>query len=73
MTLDQGVDFECVRKFCYLGNIISETGGAGQASVMRVNCVRTKIQRLSPILMVNGVFLKLKGMLYGSETWPMIQ
>ena len=26
------MDFECVRKFCYLEDMISETGGAGQAS-----------------------------------------
>jgi hypothetical protein len=81
MTLEQGVDFECVRKFCYLGDMISETGGAGQASVMRVNCAWQKFRELSPILTVKGVSLKLKGklykscvqsvMLYGSETWPM--
>ena len=46
--------------------MISETGGAGQASVMRVNCALQKFRELSPILTVKGVSLKLKGMLYKS-------
>jgi hypothetical protein len=64
-----------------LGDMISETGGAGQALVMRVNYAWQKFRELSPILTVNGVSLKLKDMLYkscvqsvmmyGSETWSM--
>ena len=60
---------------------ISETGGAGPALVMRVNCARQKFRELLAILTVKGVSLNLKGMLYksciqsvmlyGSETWQM--
>ncbi len=31
-----GVSFECVEEFCYLGDMISVDGGAGSSSVARV-------------------------------------
>src|SRR4029077_5491230 len=68
-------------KCCYLGDMISEAGGAGHASVVRVRCAWQKFRELAPILTSRGVSLKLKGllhracvqsvMIYASETWPM--
>ena len=67
--------------FCYLGNMISASGGAELASRMRVRCAWSKFRELSPILTAKGASLKLKGkvykaciqsvMIYGSETWAM--
>ena len=36
LRLDTGVEFECVDRFCYLGDMISANGGAGSAAAMRV-------------------------------------
>jgi hypothetical protein len=38
LTLEQGVEFDYVKEFCYLGDMISSAGGAGSATVMRVKC-----------------------------------
>jgi len=81
MILDHGVELEYVNEFCYLGDMIGAAGGAGNASVMRVNCAWRKFREMAPVLTNRGVSLKLKGLLYrvcvqsvlvyGSETWPM--
>ena len=70
-----------LRSFCYLGDMLSCRGGAGEASRVRVRCAWKKFRELSPILTARGASLKLKGkmystcvrssMIYGSETWPM--
>ena len=72
---------EQVNKFCYLGDMIGEGGGAEEASRTRGRCAWGKFTELAPILTRRGVSLKLKGkiyricvqsvMIYGSETWPM--
>ena len=79
--LDSGVEFECVDRFCYLGDMIGAGGGAELASQTRVKCAWNKFRELSPILSARGASLKLKGkiyrtcvrsvMIYGSETWSM--
>jgi len=81
LVMDTGVEFECVDRFCYLGDMIGACGGAELASRMRVRCAWNKFRELSPILTARGASLKLKGkiykacvrsvMIYGSETWPM--
>jgi hypothetical protein len=79
--MDTGVEFECVDRFCYLGDMIDAGGGAELASRMRVRCAWNKFRELSPILTARGASLKLKGKIYkacvrsvmisGSETWAM--
>jgi len=81
VMLEDAVEFECVDRFCYLGDMISESGGAEQASRMRMRCASKMFRELSPILTAKGASLKLKGkiykaciqsvMIYGTETWPM--
>jgi len=81
LVMDTGVEFECVDRFCYLGDMIGAGGGAELASRMRVRCAWNKFRELSPIVTARGASLKLKGkiykacvrsvMIYGSETWPM--
>ena len=69
------------RKFCYLGDVVGEGGGAEDASRARVRSAWAKFRELAPILTSRGASLKIKGkvyracvqtvMVYGSETWPM--
>jgi hypothetical protein len=78
---DQGVEFEHVDKFCYLGDMLGAGGGAGDAVRTRIRCAWAKFRELCPILTLRGASLKAKGriysacvrsvMIYGSETWPM--
>jgi hypothetical protein len=80
LILDEGVKFEMVDSFCYLGDMISAGGGAVDASRARVRSGWKKFQDLAPVLTLRGASLKLKGkiysicvrraMVYGSETWP---
>ena len=70
---------ECVEKFCYLGDVIGDGGGAEDASRARVRCAWSKFRELDPILTKRGASLKVKGkiyrscvqtvLVYGSETW----
>jgi len=81
LVMDTGVEFECVDRFCYLGDTLEAGGGAVLASSMRVRCAWNKFKDLSPILTARGATLKVKGkiykacvqsvMVYGSETWSM--
>jgi hypothetical protein len=81
VVLEDGVCFELVDQFCYLGDMIGAGGGAGDASRARVRSGWKKFHGLAPILTLRGASLKLKGkiykvcvrsaMTYGSETWPM--
>ncbi|HXJ94687.1 MAG TPA: reverse transcriptase domain-containing protein [Terriglobia bacterium] len=81
ICLEKDVSVECVEEFCYLGDMLGFSGGAGEASRMRVKCAWKKFRELSPILTTRGASLALKGkiysacvrsvMIYGSETWPM--
>jgi hypothetical protein len=72
---------ERVNKFCYLGDMIGNGGGAEEATRTRVRCAWGKFTELAPMLTRRGASLKMKGkiyricvqsvMIYGSETWPM--
>ena len=79
MDIGNGVVFEKVGKFCYLGDMLNADGGADSAVVARVRCAWKKFRELSPILTSKGASLALKGrvykscvrscMVYGSEMW----
>src|SRR4029077_10651902 len=81
LQLDTGVEFECVDKFCYLGDMIGAGGGVELAIRLRVRCAWNKFREILSILTSRGASLKLKGklykvyiqsvMVYGSETWAM--
>ena len=80
ISLGNGLQLECVGKFCYLGDMIGAGGGAGEASRARVRSAWAKFRELAPILTSRGASLRVKGrvyaacvqsvMVYGSETWP---
>jgi hypothetical protein len=71
---------EMVDRFCYLGDMIQDCGGAAAAVRARVRCAWAKFRELMPVLTCRGASLILKGkiyracvqsvMVYGSETWP---
>ena len=77
--IEQGVGFEMVDRFCYLGDMIGAGGVVEEAIRPRVRCAWAKFRELSPILMTQGASLKVKGkvyracvqsvLIYGSETW----
>jgi hypothetical protein len=79
--LQQDVELERVDKFCYLGDMISAEGGAGDAVRTRVKSAWAAFRELCPILTLRGASLHMKGklytacvrskMIYGSETWPL--
>ena len=47
LMLEAGVEFECVDRFCYLGDMIGAGGGAELASIVRVRCAWGKFWELS--------------------------
>jgi len=59
--LENGVEFESVDRFCYLGDMISAGGGADFVSRTRVRCAWSKFRELEPILTAREASLKLKG------------
>src|SRR5579864_6847988 len=79
LLLDGAGQLDCVDRFCYLGDVIGDGGGAEEATRARVKCAWSKFKELAPILTTRGASLKLKGkiyracvqrvMVYGSETW----
>jgi len=81
MMLEDDVAIEGVKKFCYLGDVISGDGSSNAASIARVRCGWKKFRELACILTHKKVSPRLKGrvystcvrsaMVYGSETWPM--
>jgi len=74
-------ELEVVEKFCYLGDVIGNGGGAKESSRARVRCAWGKFRVLKILLTARGASLRVKGkihgacvqrvLLYGSETWPM--
>src|SRR6266581_1484778 len=78
-VIEQGVGFEMVDRFRYLGDMIGAGGGVEEAIRARVRCAWAKFRELSPILTNKGASLKVKGkvypacvqsvLIYGSETW----
>ena len=79
--LENGVNFEVVDKFCYLGDMISADGGVEAAVETRVVTAWKKFKELSPFLLAKRISLRLKGkvyascvrssMTYASETWAL--
>ena len=54
VSLENGQSFECVEKFCYLGDMIAARGGAGEASRARVRSGWAKFKELALILTSRG-------------------
>ena len=79
LNLENGERLERVGKFCYLGDVINESGGSNSATVARIRCAWGKFRELDGLLFKKYVSLRLKGriyvacvrstMVYGSETW----
>ena len=79
-ALGEEGNLEMVDKFCYLGDMIENCGGASAAVTVRVRCAWAKFRELMQVLTCRGASLRLKGkiyracvqsvMVYGSETWP---
>ena len=67
--------------FCYLGDTLSESGGASLAVTSRMRCAWKKFNEFRPLLKQKHVSEKLKGrlyasgvrtsMIYASETWAL--
>ena len=76
-----GVQYEVVDKFCYLGDMLSARGGAEASTITRIRSGWKKFRELLPLLTGRVFSHKTKGrlysacvrsvMLYGSETWPL--
>ena len=74
--------FEVVSSFKYLGDTIGHCGGCSDAVSTRIISAWKAFRELLPILTNRGIQLKLRGnifnacvrkvLLYGSETWPVI-
>jgi hypothetical protein len=79
VSMNQEEVLECVKKFCYLGDMLGCGGSAGEASRTRVRCAWGKFNQLKPMLARKSASLKIKGkiyrscvqsvLVYGSETW----
>lgn len=73
--------FERVSFYCYLGDLLSEDGGADRAVENRIKAGWKKFRELTSVLCSRGIPSYLKGkvfkgcirkcLLYGSETWAM--
>ena len=64
VEIEQGVGFEMVDRFCYLGDMLGGVGGVEEATRARVWCAWAKFRELSPILMTRGASLRVKGKVY---------
>ena len=72
--------YEADQQFCYLGDMLSASGGAEASSVTRIRCAWKKFRELLPILSSRTFSLKKISsfyqayvrpvLLFGSETWP---
>ena len=72
---------EAVPEFCYLGDILSASGGCKLAAVTRCKCALGKFRQLLPLLTNRNVPLVTRGrlystcvrsvMLHAAETWAM--
>ena len=77
----EDVKLECVYEFAYLGDMLNDTGGVEQAVAARVRAVWMKFRELGGILCIQGVSLRMKGVVYKAcvrivltyraETWAM--
>ena len=72
---------EVVASFCYLGDMLSATGGCELSTTTRVKTAWKKFKDLLPVLSSCHLSFKTRGcvysscvrsaMLYASETWPL--
>jgi len=51
---------------CYLGDMLSSEGGAGEGSRMKIVCAWNKFSELSPILTARGTSVKLIGKIFST-------
>ena len=73
-------EYEVVDQFCYLGDMLSASGGAEASSIARDRTGWKKLRELLPLLAPKVLSYRLKekiyeagirsAMLYGNETWP---
>ena len=80
ISLD-GVEYDVVDQFCYLGDMLSAGGGAEACTIARIRSGWKKFRELLPLLTGRVFSHKVKGklyracvrsvMLYASETWPL--
>ena len=66
LNLEKIGQFQGVRKFCYLGDMLNGEGGPRLALISRVGCDWKKFRELSGILTSKKVALRLKGKVYGA-------
>jgi len=60
-SISDGMDqYDCVNKFCYLGDIIGAGGGSEEASRTRVKLAWGSFRDLAPIIMTCVALLVLK-------------
>jgi len=81
MEIEPGISVERVDRFCYLGEMLGEEGGAELAVKNRVGKAWGKFNTMAPLLCNKSVSGKVKGrlytacvrscLLYGSETWAL--
>src|SRR5262252_1766174 len=79
--IGDGIKLERVQKFCYLGDMLCEEGGAASAVSARIRSAWCRFNELKPILTCKKIKNSLKGrvyvaevrscLLYASETCPM--
>ena len=72
-------EFEVVRAFCYLGDVIDHAGSCFDATTARVNAAWKTFRELLPVLTSRSISLRCRGyifstcvrsvLLYASETW----
>ena len=77
-----GETYECVKSFCYLGDILDGDGGADLAATARIRNGWMKFRELLPFLTSRAPPLEMKGRVYascvrssmtsGSETRPLL-
>ena len=60
---------ETMRGFCYLGDRVNAAGGYAAAVTARARISWVKFRECGELLNSKRFSMKLKGMLYGSETW----
>ena len=61
VSIGQNDKLECIKKFCYLGDMIGSGGGSEETARTRVRCAWAKFRELSPILTARGASLIVKG------------
>ena len=81
MEIEPGISVERVDKFCYLGEMLGEEGGAELAVANRVGRAWGKFNTMATLLCNKSVSGRVKGrlytacvrscLLYGSETWAL--